>query len=195
MAIVRKYFDESWNEIQDISKESIYHVEIFEGDRKIKNEHFSEGILVGISYYISSLDEIPSLLVGTSDTCFIKEHTIRNHTIREYLDYKGGALIRKRVWVADSPHDNLICIQDTYYDSLTNLPVNTNIEKSYFNREGLEIYRFEYFPNGSCLHIHNMQEYQCDIYPDKIGVDPSIDFSWEGFEYYKYAEPIVPNTI
>ena len=39
--------------------------------------------------------------------------------------------------------------------------------------------------------ISNEQEPQADIYAWSIS-EPDVTFSWQGFEYYQFEDPLVP---
>ena len=52
-------------------------------------------------------------------------------------------------------------------------------------------YTFEYDENGDCFIIYDETDDQKDIFAWEIG-QPDVSFTWQGFEYYEFAEPIIP---
>ncbi len=86
--------------------------------------------------------------------------------------------------------NNLICYQ--VFDIDTNQIIATRTEKMYYDQYGEEKYLFDYNVDGSCFRINDSQEPQGDIHAAKIGDTSYTTFTWEGFEYYQFAEPTVP---
>lgn len=80
---------------------------------------------------------------------------------------------------------------------LAKIEVKDNVEKivdieKYYNINGEEKYMFTYDSQGNCERIYGQDGVTEDVYPSQIGVHPDVTFTWHGFEYYRYALPLIP---
>jgi len=73
-----------------------------------------------------------------------------------------------------------------------NLPKYNETEKMYYDNNGELLYQFTYDATGNCIYIENIRDYQNDILPADVGVDPLVAFSWMDYSYYHFAYPSVP---
>ena len=90
--------------------------------------------------------------------------------------------------MVDDKNGNCICFKK--YEMEGSELICTIIEKSYFEN-GEKKYEFVYNPDGSCFMIDSVQTFQEDIFAWDIGTS-NTDFTWDGFEYYRNTEPLIP---
>jgi len=107
------------------------------------------------------------------------------------LKYLDGLLIYKKKFVSDK--NDLIFLAE--YDPITDKHLWA--EKYYNDDEGNWIYTFIYNKDGSCFSIdRHGDEWVCDpgseFMAKDIGTFRNRDFTWDGLEYYRNVEPIVP---
>lgn len=77
----------------------------------------------------------------------------------------------------------------SFVNTETNL--NTRVEKFKFNDDGKEIYTFVYDAEGGLYKIIDSRDAKEESYsPEELIVE--TDFSWLGNEYYRAAEPAIP---
>jgi hypothetical protein len=74
---------------------------------------------------------------------------------------------------------------------LENSELTCIITDKSFYENGAEKFAFIYNNDGSCFMIDKVGAYQEDIFAWDIGISET-DFSWDGFEYYRNAEPLIP---
>lgn len=70
---------------------------------------------------------------------------------------------------------------------ITNGSAIPNIIEKSFYKNGEVLYSFDYKEDGSCFLAANEQDYEADIFGWEM-----TDSFWEGMEYYKTAQPIIP---
>ena len=185
--------NEFGNEISSTQAEllSTYtQVVIDDNNQKSKNT-FINGVHVGTMYTVTSYDLMSPILQQNANASFELMTTLNNYTISEMQSYKDGVINYKNKTVLDSM-DNPICFQ--VFDIETDTPKHIYTQKSYFDESGERIYEFVYNNDGSCFSIERPQITSADseFVISKIGTDPEITFTWEGFEYYKNSNPLIP---
>jgi len=183
----------SWETITQTQAERLdkYIVVYLENGRKIKYEYFDKAELVDTGYYISDESEISTWLSKNPHASFSLDASTDKYEITTILNYRNKELLYKNVIVGELGFGRLICLQ--LFDVNIDTPIHASTEKHFYNPDGTEKYIFEYQNDGACFLIHNVEEYQADIYPNDIGVNPNLNFTWEGFEYYQFSEPAVPS--
>jgi hypothetical protein len=108
--------------------------------------------------------------------------------IHEIRSYQNNVLIDKVIKVYDL-NDKIICYRDYEIEDGNILSYVT--EKKYYDENENLLYSFDYNEDGTCFLISNEQEDQADIYAWSVG-EPDVSFTWDGFEYYQNAEPLIP---
>lgn len=187
-----KYTNEFGQEIshQQLSHGVSYYSKIYyENDLPIIEETYKDGELVNTSKFVSSENEISDELLNNPNATFdyiFYENGYKVHEIRSYI---GGIIDSKTITVYNSDN-KIICYRD--YEIENGNFVSHRTEKSYYDTNGELLYNFDYNDDGTCFLISNEQEAQADIYGWSVG-DPDVEFSWSGFEYYQFADPIIPN--
>jgi hypothetical protein len=193
MSTTIKYTTDLSSELTEsqLSLVNTYNKEISENGVLKKVEVYENGILSSNQYYLTSPYEITAILLEDSNAYMVTNETINGHSIETSLRYKNSELVRKTVCVKNM-EGHIICLAD--YEILTDSPNYSKTFKTLFDEEGEELYEFDYNEIGLCIHIHNLQEVQADIFPADIGVDPDLEFTWAGNEYYQFAYPIIPEN-
>jgi len=165
---------------------------IDDNNQKIINT-FVNGVLNGTTYTISSENDIAQILLLNPNASFTIASVTNGYDISESQSYKDGQLIYKNKAVGDSS-GNCICVQN--YDINTGLPVYMDTIKTYYDETGTSVYEFVYNNDGSCSLIDQIQviDFGAEFLASQIGTDPDITFTWEGFEYYQNAEPLIPGN-
>ncbi|MDB5150316.1 MAG: hypothetical protein JWQ57_4336 [Mucilaginibacter sp.] len=186
------YFNEYGDEITfaQASQLTKYRIMVSEGNKRLRYETYTNGLKSHTSYYINSEAEIQGILTMDPNASFIIESVNGKYTISDERSYRSGILAGKRMYADDTVLNEIICMQ--IIDPMTGVVIHNQTEKSYFDAGGTEIYSFSYNADGSCFFIEKVQEFQTDFYATAIGNDPDIDFTWQGFEYYQYSEPLIP---
>jgi hypothetical protein len=195
MAITSEYFNENNDEItlEQARRLTKYRVMVYEGDRKLRYETHTNGLKSHTSYYINSDVEIQEILSTEPNASFAIESKLGEYRISDNRSYRDRILTNWRIYAEDTSMNEIICMQ--IIDPLTGSVIHNRTEKSYFDANGTEIYVFSYNADGSCFFIEKVQEYQTDFYAKNIGNDPDLTFTWQGFEYYEYSEPVVPKDV
>ena len=103
------------------------------------------------------------------------------------LSYENNVLIGKSISVHDGYNE--ICHRN--YKVESGVATTLRTEKYYYNDNGLK-YIFDYNADGTCFLITDEQDNQADIYEWGIGDPDYTDFTWIGFEYYQFADPVIP---
>ncbi|MEO4004693.1 hypothetical protein [Flavobacterium sp. CAU 1735] len=159
-----------------------------ENDTIIHKKNYINGELSNIAFYAYSEADIDRLVNeqnGTASITFI--YTQNAYQVTEDLTYTDHILTDKRITVTDA-NANIICYKK--YEPKEGVLTCVLTDKSYY-KDNVNIYDFEYYPDSSCFMITSVQTYQEDIFAWDIGTD-ATDFTWNGFEYYQNAEPLVP---
>ena len=188
-----EYRDRENNLIQEMdarSKESYYKVFLKSKKKKVVERYYNQS-LEQVFYYVES-ERIEKLL----DDLFYESITFHTNKREqgEYIYYKS-LLYHKKVLtdasISVKKGEEIMLFQKL--DVNTHQPIFTTTEKHYYDENGEEKYSFEYDENGEVFMIFDEQEAQADFLASRIGQDDSIDFTWEGMEYYKDARQIFPN--
>jgi hypothetical protein len=168
-----------------------YHKVIVDNNNNKYIEIYIGEKLSGTTYYVKSSDEITECLKTDPNASFYLTYKVRNYKVSEQLSYQNAELSLKRLFICDISN-NLICLQN--YDVKTGLPKYLATDKSYYDEFGTEIYAFVYNEDGQCFSIDRVQiiDTDAEFLAREIGVNPEIDFTWAGFEYYQNAEPLIP---
>lgn len=159
-----------------------------ENDIIIHKKTYINGELSNISFYAYSEADIDRLVHAENGTVSITFMYHQNtYKVTENLTYIDHLLTDKRITVEDA-NTNIICYKK--YEPKDGLLTCVLTDKSYY-KDNVNIYDFEYYPDGSCFMITSVQTYQEDIFAWDIGTD-ATNFTWNGFEYYQNAEPLIP---
>ena len=168
----------------------------FISDKLKKNEHYTDGNIQYVEYFLEIDEEDIQIRSQYSNIgiTFYKEEIIQGNYRKYNVEDQDpdGTISSKRIEVLDQNNDII-------YSSV--LDVDTNevetIFKSAYDDNGEYLYEFEYNLDGTLDQVDIMisDDYHPTgtFRPEDIGVDPELQFSWEGFEYYQNAEPIIPN--
>lgn len=193
MSTTIKYTTDSMAELTEAQLLLVneYKKKIYENEILKKVEVYKGGVLSSNQYYLTDQSEVNTILADDHNAHIIVSEFVNNHSIGLSLVYKNNLVVGKRIYVT-SMDDNLICFAD--YDLSNDSQIYTKTVKTFFDEAGEGLYEFEYNDTGLCIHIHNLQEVQADIFPPDIGVDPDIEFTWSGNEYYQFAYPIIPEN-
>ncbi len=184
-----KYTDQMGNEVGEEQRYALEHFfkTYYKDGKPVKCEIYKQGKFLRHIYHVRTEDEIRSILVAEPTVSFEYEYYQNNCRIRESRSYENGIVTPSWFSVYDNT-GNYICSAQFEADKGELKPLR--IEKYYYEN-GERKYEFNYNKDGSCFIIYDMQEYQSDIYAWSIG-EPHIKFTWDGFEYYRTAEPIIP---
>jgi len=155
-----------------------------------KEEIYKENQLIGTLFYVSSQLQIQNILQTDPNARFKYKYEQSGYVVLNHLVYKNNVLSEKIISVNDESN-NTICYQKNNLPGIT--PNYLTTEKYYYDETGEVKYKFEYRADGNCLMIYDEQIDQADVFPNTIG-NPDQSFSWIGFEYYEFAEPLVPNN-
>jgi len=177
---------------QEKSSLEKYVIEYYSDSVLIKKELFENDLIKNTTHVVSSLQEVNNILITENTGSFELSQQLGNYSIEELLHYTNGVLDYKRTHVIDAI-GGMICIRDYNLDHLGNETSN-HTEKFY--RENNETrYVFEYNMDGSCLVIHDEKYDENDVFGAQIGDPVLTDFTWTGFEYFEFADPINPNDL
>ncbi|GGI27581.1 hypothetical protein [Pedobacter mendelii] len=192
MSTKQIYANRFGNEIfeNQVNKLGDYLLKHYDDEILTKIETYSKGVLVVTSYNLISHDNVQSILDSDPHASFQIESQQGDYKLFECLSYKDKILVDKQIYVEIIPINETICRH--YFDLPSNAIKHTSTIKIYYDLNGKELYEFEYNADGTCFHINNLQEYQSDFYAHNIGVDPDLEFTWQGFEYYQFSEPLIP---
>lgn len=195
MSIKQIYANRFGNELSEnqVRTQGDFLIKFYDNEILTKIETYSKGTLVGTSHNLQSSDSIPSILESNPNASFQVETQNGNYSLAECLLYQNKVLVGKQIFLTRSSDDNMICRH--LFDPLSNAIVHNRTIKKYYNVNGDELYEFEYKADGSCFYINNLQPYGDNVYAADIGVDPDLDFTWQGFEYYQFSEPLIPTVI
>lgn len=156
----------------------------------IKEEFYKNNILESTCFHINSESEIVGFLQSNPNATFSFSYFLDIFKINEFIEYKNG-LINTKIIHVNNQSNQTIAYQRYIIEN--NILTLSNIEKFYYEN-GEKKYDFEYNSEGSCVWIYNNIEYQSDIFALDIGNSDLTVFTWQGFEYYQFAEPLIPNT-
>ncbi len=190
---VSKYTNENGIEISVEKSTSEYLPEYLfetysENGKKIYKKTYKNGEVSNIAFYAYSNEEVQTILKeknGNSSIIFI--YYQNSYKITEHLYYKENRLTGNMITVYDKD-ENCICFKK--YEMEGSELICTIIEKSYFEN-GKKKYDFIYNKDGTCFMIDSVQTFQEDIFAWDIGTSNTA-FTWDGFEYYKNTEPLIP---
>ncbi|ASS49324.1 MAG: hypothetical protein A3D31_03635 [Candidatus Fluviicola riflensis] len=190
MSITVKYVTNRQMELTtaQLSLVEEYRKNIYEDSVLKRVEIFKNGSL-SLTQYLVGSSEIDDVLLSDPNAQIITHETFNGYDQETSLVYRDGGLIGKRIIVLDE-NDN--CIYMAPIDLISDDPDYSSVVKTLYDEEGEDLYEFDYNEIGTCVHIYNLQETQADIFPSRIGVDPDIEFSWTGNEYYQFAYPVIP---
>lgn len=190
MATIIKYTNELQNEISSAQLISLnrYVRQVYTDDHLDKEEFFVNGELSSTLYYIDALSETSNILEVNPNAAFKYRYLQNGYMVYFHLNYKLGSIVGKKVYVRDI-NDNTVCHLN--YNLPADMPIYESTEKYYYDAEGELKYMFHYASSGICVMIYDEQQDQADIFPQTIG-QPDQFFTWQGFEYYQFAYPLVP---
>jgi hypothetical protein len=143
--------------------------------------------ILSVEHFAFSVDQINRLIDKNTTISIIYRTWENGCEIDEYIDYKDKVVTSKRISVTNKFGD---CICFRYIQLEKGEIKGSSTEKSFFENGELN-YLFDYNPDGTCFRINNYQTDQEDISSWDIGTDKT-NFTWKGFEYYQFADPLVP---
>lgn len=165
-----------------------YFETYFENGKLICEKQYENGELNNVSFYTYSNDEIESILKDKKGNVFITFiYYNRSYKVTENLAFRERSIVSKTILVQDQNQDQ-ICFKK--YE-LENSELTCIITDKSFYENGAEKFAFIYNNDGSCFMIDKVGAYQEDIFAWDIGTSKT-DFTWDGFEYYRNAEPLIP---
>ncbi len=198
-----KYFDYNSNIILEenlLSNEGYYKVHLNDNDEIKIVECIENNKTDYIDYYLEKTESIDDIFKQFPNFDYITFYTNKEKKSK-YSKYdvlvidKSKMVQNRRIQV----YSNLLL---PIYDRALDLNTNETIffEKRFNIPEKCITYEFEYEAktgNFSRLTIYDPLMYvdtsNNTIYPIDIGIGKNdYNFDWEGFEYYKNAEPILP---
>lgn len=134
--------------------------------------------------------QIQNILQIDPNARFKYKYEQSGYVVLNHLVYKNNILSEKIISVNDE-FNNTICYQKNNLAGIT--PNYLTTEKYYYDETGEVKYKFEYRVHGNCLMIYDEKIDQADVFPNTIG-NPEQSFTWTEFEYYQFAEPLIPNN-
>jgi hypothetical protein len=187
-----KYLDLFGDEISSEQKNTLerYQIAYFADEKLEKAELYENGELISTRYIVYDFNEISFILKKDRNASFNLLYTDNGYRISEGLSFKNQLLTIKQVYVLDK-HEHVICFRDYTLDE-EGKPIGVHTEK-FFYEEGEHRYVFEYNQDGTCLVIHD-EKYLENIWGSCIGDASTTDFTWKGFEYYQFSDPLIPNN-
>lgn len=196
--ITIKYRNKLYFEITELQalQSDIYSKEFIIENKLKKIEHYSNGDLTYLEYFLGINETVSQtrLTYPNLEITFYKnEYEERGYRKYDVEDYNlDGTISVKRVEILDSKNDII-------YSKILDLDTNDiiAISKSSYDEEGNYLYEFEYNLDGTLNQVDIMipDDYHPTgtFYPQDIGVNPEVNFTWDGYEYYQNAEPEIPN--
>ncbi|WP_293785803.1 hypothetical protein [uncultured Pedobacter sp.] len=173
-----------------VNKSGDYLLKFYNEDKLIKIQQYLKGVLEGTSYNLNSNDDIQSILTLDPNCSFQIESQQGNYKLYECISYENKVMVDRQVFVEPRLLNKTICRH--VYNIATNTVKHVHTIKIYYDVNGKDLYEFEYNDQGECVYVNNLQEYQANFYAANIGIDPDLDFTWQGFEYYQFSEPLIP---
>lgn len=165
-----------------------YFETYFENGKAICEKQYENGKLSNVSFYAYSTDEMEGILKDKKGNVFIIFiYYERSYKITENLAFSENSMVGKTITVQDHNED-LICFKK--FEPENSGLVCTITDKSFYEN-GVEKFAFIYNKDGSCFMIDRPGAYQEDIFASDIGTSKT-DFTWDGLEYYRNAEPLIP---
>ncbi len=128
---------------------------------------------------------------------FVKTKLIENiyiendYEISEYFRYNNNKITYKVVSVKQISTGNNICFRS--FETKKGVLCPKYTEKSYYLSDGKLKYFFDYDSDGNAEIIYD-EEFEEKIYSINIGLESNDGFTWEGLEYYRHIEPIIPEN-
>jgi hypothetical protein len=182
-----KYFDENFKEIslEQVHNSAKYWETIIDDQGHKLTNLYSSGTLTSRMYTIYSYEDAKKYLANNIDISFELKTQADNYNITEYFSIEKNRIIYSMRYVVDL-NDNIICFKK-YEDG--NLAFT---EKTCYDENREDIYGFIYNDDGSCFGIYDTMDDDHFILASHVGSTWLTDFTWEGFEYYKNAEPFIP---
>lgn len=192
MSNIVKYTNEFGHDItsQQINDIDGYFKVFYENNQVVKRERYESGELKNTSYVMYSQSDIDSFLLNNPNVSIEYQHIEASYNLIEYISYVQGAIMEKMVVVFNST-GAIICFKK--YKIVNSVLTAIRTDKHYYDINNQEKYFFVYNEDGTCFEVCDLQIDNADFYAWSIGVDPEVTFTWTGFEYYKYAEPLIPN--
>ncbi|KOS05948.1 hypothetical protein AM493_07790 [Flavobacterium akiainvivens] len=187
-----KYTDWQMNEIpvSEINAIKQYQKRYFVDGKEIKSELFINQEYDSTYYYINGREDVQQILRDNPNAHFSFSYENSGYEISETLHYENAILIDKMVYVDETEPDGAsICWAKVKFKDDAEKVVE--VEK-YYNVNGERKYLFYYDSDGNCEKIYGEDDVTEDVWPSQIGIRPDVTFTWEGFEYYRHALPLIP---
>lgn len=167
-----------------------YFKAFYENNQVVKRERYESGELKNTSYVMYSQSDIDSFLMNNPNASIEYIYNQSSYSLIEHLVYAQGVMLERWVEVFNST-GALICFKK--YKIVNGVLTAIGTDKHYYDINNQEKYFFVYNEDCTCFEVCDMQIDEADFYAWSIGVDPEVTFTWTGFEYYQYAEPLIPN--
>jgi hypothetical protein len=187
-----KYFDIHHNELTQSQTTGLefYFIEFEESGVIKKIEQYKNDVLIGIEYCAYSTSEVNSLKQQFAKVLIKHIYTKGLYLVHEFGMYNNQILTSKLIMIYIASNNK--CIYIGPYDAQNNSPKYEECTKYYIDLNGEKRYRFDYKSDGTCDIIIDLQYAQSEIWPEEIGVNPNVTFSWSQFSYYEFAYPEIP---
>lgn len=188
---------------------NIYGLEISNEQANMLVEYFDEKLINGevkkidvienklvertyYYYYLDDSESISSLLptYQNKKVSFYNVSYVNNYKVEDIYSYENGVLKGRSKSILNN-QKQLICYQKL--DLITNQIINNATQKFYYENNKSR-YTFEYDEFGNCFMIHDNMFAQEDIFAWDIGANET-SFTWQGFEYYQQAQPLIPSLV
>lgn len=163
-----------------------YCIEYYENERIIKKEYYSNKQLSSISYYLDEFNDIVSdILDSKIEINYIKENRINSDYKKiEIKTLQFGVLNLTSIHIEELNSQNII-----YSKTLDSKGNQIKLEKYFYEGEDLK-YIFEYFENGEVYMINIFDGIDSEQLHYSSNLCKNFDF--EGLEYYKDGDQIIP---
>jgi hypothetical protein len=173
-----------------IKKEKIVdydiHTYLENGKEKFKKV-FDNGVFSYVAYFAYSKEDLENIIEKYKTVKIEYIHFVNSYKVVEYITYRNKVLEERNISVIDSNNNN-ICFRK--HEIENGKEISFWNEKNYYENGEMK-YLFDYNKDGTCF-IVNDYESLSDIYPHNIGTEKT-NFTWIGFEYYQFSEPLIPN--
>ena len=189
MENIISYIDELGNNVK-IEKTIVEDIEwevTSINDLLITQKVIQKGQFKNLSFFVFSIEQLTEMLQKSNTISFIYRHFQNTYQINEYLDYENCHLSGKMISVYNSVGEHIFFRKYLFVDGKPNSHFT---EKYYYENDEVK-YTFIYNKDGTCFVVNDEQQHYEDIYGFEIGTSKT-SFTWKGFEYYEFEDPIVP---
>ena len=179
--------NEFWKEITLEEANTLSRViKVFseKGIPRIK-EYYFEGKLERTHYNLTDNENVGDVIkkFPLGKISISENKTIDNYIIKETFSYTNLIADELKHITIFNKEDQIIASQTI--DFITDIPDLQSTVKFYYDADGEDRFTFEYDSSGECFIVNDDQEY---------GNISGCNFSWTGFEYFKTALPLIPDS-